>query len=81
MKEYGNQSNCLDCKYFMISTKTCDYILKHSRPCPPGKNCTVKETTAVKHEVRLQPLTIKPLPKDEYCKYINSRIKHGSNRF
>lgn len=35
---------CLGCIYFAETTLTCDYILMTDkrRPCPPGKDCTVK---------------------------------------
>ena len=43
-----NQENsrCLRCIYFGLSTRTCDYILieGHRRPCPPGDGCTVRRT-------------------------------------
>ena len=35
---------CSDCRFFEHGS--CSYIFKvgHSRPCPPGEDCTVKET-------------------------------------
>lgn len=37
---------CAWCRFRDKTTKTCDYILMvgHRRPCPPGPECTVKET-------------------------------------
>lgn len=42
----NNNSRCLRCIYFGLSTKTCDYILLegHRRPCPAGDGCTVRRT-------------------------------------
>ena len=40
------KSPCVGCIYYGKSTGTCDYILieDHSRPCPPGPECTVRRT-------------------------------------
>lgn len=38
--------NCVDCVYkgLLVNEVHCAYIFKvgHSRPCPPGDECTVK---------------------------------------
>lgn len=45
--ETDNTKNCKDCIYWggdYPCNYCCNYILDegHSRPCPPGKDCTVK---------------------------------------
>jgi hypothetical protein len=40
--------NCLGCKWYSrvwADLHICEYLLKtdKKRPCPPGKDCTVKE--------------------------------------
>ena len=36
-------NNCIDCRFFQTGSCSYIFIVGHSRPCPPGRECTVKE--------------------------------------
>lgn len=48
VENIGKQNACNACFYYRsvsAGNRSCDYILieNHRRPCPPGKDCTVKK--------------------------------------
>lgn len=34
---------CKDCRFFVTGSCSYIFIVGHRRPCPPGRECTVKE--------------------------------------